>query len=136
MSADNGIYILKTTDQYRVAHLQAIDNVTWSAIDGDWRNIEEKKGLLVPTRVVEMWGHSRYTRKESVACNIAHKWCNSLLFCEYGITTIPYNKMWWEIILDASDYAKKEIEYIKKSGKEDWYDMNMLQKIADKKIGI
>lgn len=35
MSADNGIYILKTKDQYRVAHLCAIDNVTWSVIDGD-----------------------------------------------------------------------------------------------------
>lgn len=34
MSADNGIYILKTKDQYRVAHLQSIDNVSWSIIDG------------------------------------------------------------------------------------------------------
>ena len=29
MSADNGIYILKTNDGYRVAHLQAIDNIYW-----------------------------------------------------------------------------------------------------------
>ena len=33
MSSDNGIYILKTKDQYRVAHLRAIDYVTWSMID-------------------------------------------------------------------------------------------------------
>lgn len=38
MSADNGIYILQTKDQYRVAHLCAIDNVLWSAVDGDWQN--------------------------------------------------------------------------------------------------
>lgn len=29
MSADNGIYILKTLDGYRVAHLQAIENIYW-----------------------------------------------------------------------------------------------------------
>jgi hypothetical protein len=29
MSADNGIYILQTKDGYRVAHLQAIDNIYW-----------------------------------------------------------------------------------------------------------
>jgi hypothetical protein len=29
MSADNGIYILKTKDGYRVKHLQAIENIFW-----------------------------------------------------------------------------------------------------------
>lgn len=29
MSADNGIYILKTLDGYRVAHIQAIENLYW-----------------------------------------------------------------------------------------------------------
>lgn len=59
MSADNGIYILKTKDQYRVAHLCAIDNVTWSVINGDWNTDMNKRGKLVPTRVVEMWGNCK-----------------------------------------------------------------------------
>ena len=29
MSADNGVYILKTNKQYRVKHLGAIDNLYW-----------------------------------------------------------------------------------------------------------
>ena len=65
MSADNGIYILKTKDQYRVAHLCAIDNVTWSVIDGDWCTDMDKRGKLVPTRVVEMWGNCKYTRNKN-----------------------------------------------------------------------
>jgi len=56
MSADNGVYILKTKDQYRVAHLQAIENLSWSAIDGRWDFSEKEKERYVPTRVMEMWG--------------------------------------------------------------------------------
>ena len=29
MSADNGIYILQTKDGFRVAHIQAVDNMWW-----------------------------------------------------------------------------------------------------------
>ena len=88
MSADNGIYILKTKDQYRVAHLCAIDNVTWSVIDGDWCTDMNKKGKLVPTRVVEMWGNCKYTRNKNKAFEIAHKWDSSLPICEYGVNVI------------------------------------------------
>ena len=133
MSADNGIYILRTKDQYRVAHLQAIDNVSWSIIDGDWQNKKSTRGKCVPTRVVEMWGNCKFTRDEGKALSLAHKWANSLPICEYGVNVITYNKTWKQILKDARAYAKKEIEVIKQSGKENmWnYKLPQLQKIAD-----
>lgn len=120
MSADNGIYILKTKDQYRVAHLQAIDNVSWSIIDGDWRNKKETRGKCVPTRVIEMWGRCKYTKDESVALKLAHKWASSLPICEYGVNIITYNKTWKHIVEDAKEYAKRELEHIEKNNLENW----------------
>lgn len=130
MSADNGIYILKTKDQYRVAHLQAIEHITWSVIDGNLQNNEAFIGRYVPTRVVEMWGKCKYTRDKNLAFMIAHKWAGSLPVCEYGVNIIVYNKMWKHIVNDAANYAKKELEYLKKSGKSYW-NMEILQQIAD-----
>ncbi len=131
MSADNGIYILKTKDQYRVAHLQAIDNVSWSIIDGNWQNEKETRGKCVPTRVIEMWGKCKYTRDENVAFKIAHKWASSLPICEYGVNVITYNKTWKHIVGDAKKYAQKEIDYIRKTGDEDRWDVEQLKSIAD-----
>lgn len=125
MSADNGIYILKTKDnQYRVAHLQAIDNVCLSAIDG-------KHKELIPTRVVEMWGNCKFTRDENKALSMAHKWASKLPICEYGVSVISYNKAWKHILEDAQEYARKEIDHIKKCNKESFYNMDKLQRIAD-----
>lgn len=136
MSADNGIYILKTRDQYRVAHLCAIDNVTWSVIDGDWCNDPYKRGKLVPARVVEMWGNCKYTRNKDKALEIAHKWADSLPICEYGVNILTYNKTWKHIMEDAKKYAEKEIDYINKQGtdgKNEWYkcQLERLQKIVN-----
>lgn len=124
MSADNGIYILKTKDQYRVAHLQAIENVYWSAIDGS-------HDKCVPTRVVEMWGECKFTRDASKALSMANKWASKLPICEYGVNVITYNKTWKHILEDAKEYAKKEIDFIKNQNQERWWDMDKLQKIAD-----
>ena len=131
MSADNGIYILKTKDQYRVAHLCAIDNVSWSIIDGDWWNNDSTRGKCVPTRVVEMWGDCKFTRDESKALSIACKWACCLPVCEYGVNIITYNKTWKQILKDARVYAKKEIEFIKRSNLENMcsYKLQQLHKI-------
>lgn len=131
MSADNGIYILKTKDQYRVAHLQAIDNVSWSIIDGDWQNNKETRGKCVPTRVIEMWGRCKYTRDENIAFKIAHKWASSLPICEYGVNIITYNKTWKHIVEDAKEYAQKEIDYIMETGQENKWNVERLKSIAD-----
>lgn len=125
MSADNGIYILKTKDnQYRVAHLSAIDNAYYSAIGGE-------KELLVPTRVVEMWGKCKFTRDESKALSMAHKWASKLPICEYGVNVLTYNKTWKHILEDAREHARKEILHIKKWNQTALWDMDELQRIAD-----
>lgn len=112
LNSYNGIYILKTKDQYRVAHLLNIDNISQSVIDGDWyKNINEKR-KYVPTRIVEMFGDCKYTRNELTAFKIAHNWANSLPVCECGVNVITYNKTWKHILQDAQAYAKKEINYI------------------------
>lgn len=131
MSADNGIYILKTKDQYRVAHLQAIDNITCSLINGDWSCDDKTRNKIVPTRVVEMWGNCKYTRDRGKALDIAHKWADSLPICEYGVNIITYNKTWKHILEDARAYAKKEINFLSK--KDDWSKCKIkdLQKIID-----
>ena len=67
MSADNGIYILKTKDQYRVTHTQAIENVYWEYDSRYAYYINERTNKLVPTRVVEYWGGCRYTRNPETA---------------------------------------------------------------------
>lgn len=110
MSADNGVYILKTKDQYRVAHIQGIDNIYFSFIDGDWRDIESKKNKYVPTRVVEFWGMCNFTKSAKRAFEIANKIEKNLPICEYGVCVITYNKSWNEIIKDAERYAKKELK--------------------------
>ena len=125
MSADNGIYILKTKDQYRVAHLSAIENITWSFIDGDW------DCRFVPTRVVDMWGNCKYTRDANKALRIAYKMVKSLPACEYGVNIITYNKPWKYILEDAKKYAKKEIQYLENNGRSlsCKYSIESLQKI-------
>lgn len=81
--------------------MQAIDNVTWSVIDGDWYSNEETRGKLVPTRVVEMWGNCKFTRDEGKALSLAHKWASRLPICEYGVNVITYNKTWKQILKNA-----------------------------------
>lgn len=96
MSADNGIYILATKDQYRVVHLQGVDNPDIFRYN--------------PTFIVKTWGKSKFTRNKSVALNIATKWEQSLMFCEYGVNIIWHNKTWAQILKDARGYIKKELK--------------------------
>jgi len=122
MSADNGIYILKTKEQYRVAHLQGADNIIWSHIDGACDR-------LVPTRVVEMFGDCKLTRKQKIAFSIADKMLKEQ-FCEYGIVHLEYPGTWSEILNSAKEYAQKEINYIKGYAPQNSHALERLQKIV------
>lgn len=58
MSADDGIYILRTLGkdgiiayEYRVSHLQAVENVSWDIIKGDYT--EDQDVMIANAR--EMW---------------------------------------------------------------------------------
>lgn len=125
MSADNGIYILKTKDQYRVTHVQNAEYMTCSAI-------ERKRGCgaLVPTRAVELWGNCKYTRRWALAYHIAHKWAGSLPVCEYGVNVIYYNKKWDQLVKEAKTYEKKEIRAIRDREDEKYWNMEYLRKLA------
>lgn len=129
MSADNGVYILKCKDQYRVAHLQAIENVFWSCINGSWQDRKYTKGKLVPTRVVEMWGECKFTRNFETALSMANKWCSSLPICEYGVSIITYNKTWKHIVEDAKEYAVKEIQFLSEKEYMSGYEEYQIEKL-------
>lgn len=130
MSADNGIYILKLKDQYRVAHHQAVENVYWSEFGVDLAYTKHHN-KLVPTRVVEMWGDCKYTRSYKKAMEIANNWCSHMWICEYGVNVITCNMTWKELLQKATEFAKEEIALIKSKGVEKFYRMDKLQKMAD-----
>lgn len=125
MSADNGIYILKTKDQYRVAHFRNAEYMYYSAITDTYSD------KVVPSRAIELWVDSKFTRREEIALHLAHRWASKLPICEYGVNLVKVNKTWKELMKDATAYAKREVEVIKKAGAQDYWDMDKLQKIAD-----
>lgn len=113
MSADNGIYILETKDQYRVAHLQAIDNLSCVSL----RNGRNAGYVgLSPAKAVEMWGGCRYTRSRRKALEIAHRWAQRLPVCEYGVRIVRCGKTWKRLIMDAKECARRETECVKPDG--------------------
>lgn len=105
MSADNGIYILKTKDQYRVNHAQAIE-IIFADYNGEKLN---------PIEVLLVWGGCRYTRDELTAYKIAEL-MERKNRTEYGIRTFKYNKTWKHIVEDAKKEAEvKKNEILSKS---------------------
>jgi hypothetical protein len=75
MSADNGIYIVKFPDGYRVAHAQAIEN-----IDYDPAGSELRKNYLSQT-----FGRSKVFADKSAALLAAHEMADECSILEYGV---------------------------------------------------
>ncbi len=83
MSADNGIYIAKFPDGYRVCEEQAIDNVTYYPIGSKERKEELRK----------YFGDSKVFRTKEEAILFAHKLEDDILssdfpILEYGVSYI------------------------------------------------
>lgn len=96
MSADNGVYILKTKDrQIRVAHSYAINGL----FDYDGNYISEK--------INRHFGSSKYTKNMDKAVKIAQNIRKKLPICEYGIQVLPYCDKTWEQIVKES--VKKDL---------------------------
>lgn len=90
MSADNGIYILKGKDGWRVIHTSAIDNLTWwwtderlydetfvqaqkeAGIINPFRNMGESKDDLNPREIAAYFGNSKVyrTREEAITRSV------------------------------------------------------------------
>lgn len=96
MSADNGIYILRTKDQYRVAHLQAVESILGAAVDG-FGQAGMPGEEDIPARLVELWGDCGYTRDPARALDIAHSWEHELGGCEYGVRVITCDRTWRQL---------------------------------------
>lgn len=95
MSADNGIYILKTKEgQYRVIHAQAIENL--------YHNYNE----LIPAQIIEYYGKSKYTYEKNLARGIAFSIARELPVLEYGIREIIVDKTWDQILNEAGKEIK------------------------------
>ncbi len=123
MGADNGIYILKTKDQYRVIHAQAIENLYYS-------HINPYNSELVPTRIIEHYGDCRYTRDFDKAMKVATAMERRSGYTEYGIKIFHVNKTWNQIVKEAKELAIKEIEKFK----DDDSDYGKYQKLQLQKI--
>ena len=109
MSADNGIYILASVDQYRVAYAQAIENLYWSWADGYW------DGRMVPTRALEVWGNLPYTRNAGTALRVARRMWKRKGFCERGICVIPLDVTWRRMVREARKYAERELACLRQA---------------------
>ena len=124
MSADNGIYILKTKDQYRIIHAQAIENLWWSYIH------KESQDDIIPTRILEYYNDSPIFTDEAKVQKVAFSMLNNFPYVEYGIQTIRVNRTWDEIVNEAKELAPKEIEAIKNNNDGRWeYSLRRLEKI-------
>jgi hypothetical protein len=85
MSADNGIYILKTEGpEYRVAHLQAVENVNWDHSKNDYT--DDPDVMIQNAR--EMWSPCQPFNSEAEALKIASHMLQREFICEYGICSI------------------------------------------------
>ncbi len=129
MSADNGIYILRTKDhQCRVIHTQGIDNLYWSFV------VFSDSDDLIPTRLIEFFNKSKYTCDQDLARNIAFNMAKKVFTLEYGVREITIDKTWKQIVKEAKELALLEIESIKNKNNVHgiWnYELSLLQKIIN-----
>jgi hypothetical protein len=125
MSADNGVYILKTKDQYRVAYAHAIENLWWNYVK---RNSEQE---MVSTRLVELYGKKRYTKDAETAMKVAQAIAKDSGYLEYGIQILTINKSWKQIVYEAKRLAPLEIATMKEGYNEKlWkYEIQRLEQI-------
>ena len=119
MSADNRVYILQTKDGFRVAHLQAIEDIYWWYVCCNNPCIKEKetnslyyeeicincksekpvtikKDKICPDRLAEKFGKCEdvWTNKESAlkeAVRLYHEIMDDFGIIEYGIGFIKYD---------------------------------------------
>ena len=97
MSADNGIYILWTpglygVNEFRVAHLQAVENVYWDTLNG-----EDSDDPAVHIRNArQAWGKSPVYTSRIEALDAAADLLAKQEICEYGISFIRIDRPFME----------------------------------------
>ena len=99
MSADNGIYILETKHpknpnkyEYRVAHLQAVDNVDW---DENLKKYTDDPDIIIKN-ARNMWGGCHVFTSKTKALEAAAKIEQETTILEYGISFIRIDRVFSE----------------------------------------
>lgn len=93
MSADNGIYVLETNTEtagvteFRVSHLQAIDNIAWDCLKHECTDDEDVR--IFNAR--RMWTGPVYKNRED-AMKYAQELSGEFDILEYGISSIRINR--------------------------------------------
>lgn len=104
MSADNGVYILKTSDgQYRIATFQAVDNLYYNPLSPN-------NNELYSLAVFMQYENTKYTRNYAQAMTIAGDILQILSICEYGIQFIETDKTWATICKEAKKDANEILD--------------------------
>ena len=111
MSADNGVYILKSKDGYRVAHAQAIENLYWWRIytcdckigsEEEWCKCKkcgaeiknEQREEINPIELKYYFGHCKVFKDVESALKEANRLFEEIIsdpicpICEYGISYV------------------------------------------------
>lgn len=89
MSADNGIYILETSGpEYRVAHLQAVDNISWDAEN----SCSTANQDIIIMNARRMWRNAAVHTSRQTALMEADKMARDCPVLEYGISFCNCNE--------------------------------------------
>lgn len=83
MSADNGIYVAKFPDGYRVVHAQAIDNLDYY-----------KDEALRINEIHSYFGRSTVIQTKDAALLEAHRMSKDIPILEYGVCYIGELPFW------------------------------------------
>lgn len=132
MSADNGIYILKTKENlFKVIYAQAIDNLNWS-----WINGGEIHKNPQPVRLVEFFGKTKATKDVNKAFSIARTLLKRKTkeqgYVEYGINVIKVPYTWQQIRRKAKEEIQIEKNFLKTHPSE--YHNFQLKKLNELEI--
>lgn len=100
MSADNGIYIAKFTDGYRVVHAQAIDNCFWEGYSEEEKHAE---------RILYFAASQNYSSLEE-AYEQAIVLAQSIGYTEYGICELTFNHPFFDKV-NSVEEANEIIGY-------------------------
>lgn len=129
MSADNGIYILKTGREYRVKHLHAIENLYWD-------NITEKcTRELNHARLLDEFHDCRSTPNSEMAIKVALREKEKIPYCEYGIQILDAKCFWRDIVKNGIEIVEREMKVLNESYDEgNWrrYEKIRLKRLLHK----
>ena len=94
MSADNGIYILKTRRErgrweYRVAHCQAIGNIAWRP------NYPAQNPQLNRQSLYDLFGRCKVFNDLKIAQGYAMRMAEEIDVLEYGVAVLDYGGIWF-----------------------------------------